>query len=278
MRPRISSAKTAARCNPINSPIIRILTCLAAALFLNGACAQAQQSSRLDDIIKRGTLRVGMTGDYLPFTYLDKTTANFRGFDVDMAEALGKALGVKVEYVQTAWPQLTRDFEADRFDIAMGGVSITLDRQKKGLFSTPILREGKTPIARCADQGKYQTIADIDKPGTRVIVNPGGTNERFARANIKNADIRTYNDNVTIFDEIASGNADLMVTDASETRYQQKLHPGVLCAVHPEKPFDFAEKAYWLQRDTALKDFVDQWLHIAVEDGSFKRIYAAWFE
>jgi cyclohexadienyl dehydratase len=146
------------------------------------------------------------------------------------------------------------------------------------MFSTPIMREGKTPITRCADKGKYGTIADIDKSGTRVIVNPGGTNERFARANVKNAEIKTYNDNVTIFDEIAKGDADLMMTDASETRYQQKLHAGVLCAVHPEKPFDFAEKAYWLQRDIALKAFVDQWLHIVIEDGSFKKIYAAWFE
>ena len=258
--------------------MIRSLTCLAAAFFLVAASAHAQQASRLDDIIKRGTLRVGMTGDYLPFTYFDKTTSKFRGFDVDMAEMLGNALGVKVEYVQTAWPQLMKDFEADNFDIAMGGVSITLDRQKKGMFSTPIMREGKTPIARCADKDKYETIADIDKSGTRVIVNPGGTNERFARANVKNAEIEIYNDNVTIFDEIANGNADLMMTDSSETRYQQKLHPGVLCAVHPEKPFDFAEKAYWLQRDAAFKAFVDQWLHIAVEDGSFKRISAAWFE
>jgi cyclohexadienyl dehydratase len=256
----------------------RILTCLAAALFLMAAPAHAQQSSRLDDIMKRGTVRVGMTGDYLPFSYLDKATSKFRGFDVDMAEALAKALGVKVEYVQTAWPELTKDFEADHFDMAMGGISITLERQKKGMFSTPIMREGKTPIARCSDKGKYDTIADIDKSGTRVIVNPGGTNERFARANVKNAEIRVYNDNVTIFDEIAKGNADVMITDASETRYQQKLHAGVLCAVHPDKPFDFAEKAYWLQRDVALKAFVDQWLHIASEDGSFGKIYAAWFE
>src|ERR1700682_4681473 len=95
---------------------------LAAAAFLTVASASAQQTpapSRLDDIIKRGTLRVGMTGDYLPFTYLDRTTSAFRGFDVDMAEALGKALGVKVEYVQTAWPRLMEDFEAGGFDIAM---------------------------------------------------------------------------------------------------------------------------------------------------------------
>jgi len=251
---------------------------LLAACFLWAALADAQQLSRLDGSLKRGTLRVGMTGDYLPFSYRDKTTSKFRGFDVDMAAALGNALGVKVELVQTAWPQLTGDFEADKFDIAMGGVSITLDRQKKGMFSTPIMREGKTPIARCADKGKYQTIADIDKPGTRVIVNPGGTNERFARANIKHAEIKIYADNVTIFDEIARGNADLMMTDSSETRYQQKLHAGVLCAVHPEKPFDFAEKAYWLQRDVALKAFVDHFVQTANEDGSFARIYAAWFD
>ncbi|WJR74889.1 transporter substrate-binding domain-containing protein [Bradyrhizobium sp. NP1] len=248
------------------------------AALLLATAAQAQQATRLDDIIKRGTLRVGMTGDYRPFTYLDKESGQFRGFDVDMAEALGKALGVKVEFVRTAWPQLTRDFEADRFDIAMGGVSITLDRQKKGAFSIPVMREGKTPIARCTDAAKYETIAGIDQAGTRVIVNPGGTNERFARANVHHAEIKVHDDNVTIFDEIASGHADVMMTDASETRYQQKLHAGVLCAVHPDKPFDFSEKAYWLQRDAAWKDFVDQWLHIAFSDGSFKKIYSAWFE
>jgi cyclohexadienyl dehydratase len=255
----------------------RIVMVLLAGLVL-ASSAHGQQASRLDEIIKRGTLRVGMTGDYRPFTYLDKASSTFTGLDVDMAQALGKVLGVKVEFVQTAWPQLMKDFEADNFDIAMGGISITLDRQKKGLFSTPIMREGKTPIARCADQGKYQTLTDIDKQGTRVIVNPGGTNERFARANVKNAEIKVYGDNVTIFDEIAKGDADLMITDSSETRYQQKLHPGVLCAVHPDKPFDFAEKAYWMQRDPALKDFVDQWLHMATEDGTYRKIYAAWFE
>jgi len=256
----------------------KFLSSLAAMLILAAAPAYAQNRSRLDEVVSRGTLRVGMTGDYLPFTFFDKETQKFRGFDVDMAEALGKALGVKIDYVQTAWPQLMSDFEADKFDIVMGGVSITLDRQKKGFFSTAIMREGKTPIARCSDKDKYVTIADIDKPGTRVIVNPGGTNERFARANIKSAEIKVFGDNVAIFDEIAKGDADLMMTDASETRYQQKLHPGVLCAIHPDKPFDFAEKAYWLQRDVALKAFVDQWLHIATENGSFGRIYAAWFE
>ena len=168
----------------------RVILYAAAVFFLVASAAQAQQASRLETIIQRGTLRVGMTGDYLPFTYFDKATSTFKGFDVDVAEALGEALGVKVEYVRTAWPRLSADFEADRFDMAMGGISITSEREAKGPFSTPVMQEGKTPIARCADKDKYQTLADIDQAGTRVIVNPGGTNERFARTHIKNAEIR----------------------------------------------------------------------------------------
>ncbi len=243
------------------------------------AQAQAQlaaPASKLDEILTKGVLRVGTTGDYRPFTYLNKETGKFEGLDIDLAEDLGKAMGVKIEFVQTSWPNLAKDFTANAFDIAAGGVSITLDRAKRGSFSSPMMREGKTPIARCADKDKFQTIADIDKPGIRVIVNPGGTNERFARANIKAAEIKVHNDNVTIFKEIAAGNADLMMTDSSETLYQQKLNPS-LCAIHPEKPFDFAEKAYWLQRDVALKDFVDQWLHLIRENGTYQTVYARWF-
>jgi cyclohexadienyl dehydratase len=256
----------------------RFSSTLIGLVALMAVAAQAQAPARLETIVQRGTLRVGMTGDYPPFSTFDPANATFRGFDVEIAEAMARALGVRIEYVRTSWPQLSDDFAADRFDIAMGGISITPERQSKGPFSTPVMQEGKTPIARCKDLGKYGTLADIDRPGTRLIVNPGGTNERFVRTNIRNAEIRLYPDNATIFNEIANGHADLMITDASETRYQQKLHPGILCAIHPDQPFDHAQKAYWLQRDPALKAFVDGWIKSAVDDGRLARLYAAWFE
>jgi cyclohexadienyl dehydratase len=254
-----------------------VLTFPVLAALAFAAPARAQ-TSRLDEILARGVLRVATTGDYRPFTALDKATGAYSGFDIDLAQSLGAALGVKVEFEATSWPNLAKDFDAGGFDIAMGGVSVTLDRAKRGFFSTPYLREGKTPIARCADKDKYQTLAQIDRPGVKVIANPGGTNERFDRANLHAAEITVYPDNLTIFDEIAEGRADLMITDASETRYQQKLHVNVLCAIHPEKPFDFAEKAYWMPRDAALKSFVDQWLHMSMENGAFAAIAAKWFE
>lgn len=242
------------------------------------ARGQTVAPALLDQIVERGVLRVGTTGDYKPFTYLDAATGRFEGLDIEQAQGLANALGVKLEIVQTSWPQLAADFSAGRFDMAIGGVSITLDRAKKGYFSIPYLREGKTPIARCADKDKYANISDIDRPDVRVVVNPGGTNERFARANLKNAPVRVFPDNRAIFEEIAEGRADVMMTDASETRYQSKLHPGVLCAIHPDKPFDFAEKAVWMQRDAALKGFVDTYLRLSLESGQFRALAAKWME
>lgn len=128
------------------------------------ASATDAPSSRLDEILTRGTLRVGTTGDYRPFTFLNKETGQFEGYDIDVANALGAVMGVKVEFVQTAWPKMTEDFKADKFDIAMGGVSITIPRQKLGYFTDPIMREGKTPIARCADVEKFATIDEINQP------------------------------------------------------------------------------------------------------------------
>ncbi len=246
-------------------------------LFAAQPCFSHPTTSTLDEIILKGRLRVGTTGDYKPFTYLNPTTNEFEGFDIDMARSLGDALGVKVEFVKTSWSTLLKDHSDQKFDVGFGGISYSFDRARKAYFSSPYLKEGKSPIARCENASKFQSLADIDKPGVRVIVNPGGTNEKFARANIKSATITVHPDNTTIFEEIVKGNADLMMTDASETRYQQKLKKE-LCAINPDKPFNFSEKAYLLPRDEPLRNFVDGWLRTSREDGTFKKLDAKWFE
>ena len=239
------------------------------------AALNAADASVLSDILARGVLRVGTTGDYPPFTH--RAGESYEGFDVDIAQSLGKALGVKVEFEPTSWPNLAADFQAGKFDVVMGGVTVTLDRARLGFFTQPYLREGKTPIARCADKDKFATLDAIDRAEVTVLVNPGGGNERFDRAHLHAAHIDVRPDNTTIFEALAKGEGDLMITDASETRYQQKLHQGVLCAIHPDAPFDFSEKAYWAPYDPAFDGFLDQWLHLIRENGSFAGVYAKWF-
>jgi cyclohexadienyl dehydratase len=248
---------------------------LRAALLL-AVVAGPAQASALSDILQRGVIRIGVTGDYPPFARRDPAGA-YSGFDVDLAQSLGKALGVRVEFVPTSWAALSADFSGGKFDVGMGGISVTLERARLGFFTAPYMREGKTPIARCGEEEKFATLAGIDRPGVTVLANPGGGNEKFDRAHFHVAQVKIHPDNTTIFDALAKGEGDLMITDASETRYQQKLHPGVLCVIHPDAPFDFGEKAYWAPYDPPLDGFLDQWLHRVREDGTYATIYAKWF-
>ncbi len=243
-------------------------------VLLLAAAMPAGAQTVLDAILARGVVRVGLTGDYRPFSIKDGD-GRFEGLDVDMAESLAKGLGVKLEIVPTAWPTLLADLQSQKYDIGMGGITVTLERAKTAYFSAPVMRSGKTPIARCADQARFTSLADIDQPGVRVITNPGGTNEAFARANVNQAELIVFPNNAAIFDELVANHADVMMTDAVETRLQQRLHPE-LCAVHPDRPFNFSELAYLLPRDPALKAWVDQWLHIQNETGERQLLLAKW--
>jgi cyclohexadienyl dehydratase len=254
--------------------MIRVLVVLTLAM-LGGGAALAQES-RLDAIQKAGALRVCTPGDYKPFS-LAKTDTSFEGLDVDIAQAMAKSLGVEAKFVKTSWPKLMDDF-VEKCDLAVGGISVTLDRQKRAFFSEPYMVNGKAPITRCENVGKFQTIADIDKPGVTVIENPGGSNERFARANFKQAKIVIFDDNTKIFDEILNRRADVMISESVEAVVQQRLRPG-LCAVNPTKPLQYGEMAYLLPRgDIVLKAWVDQWMHLAKANGESDRIVEAWLK
>jgi cyclohexadienyl dehydratase len=247
---------------------------LISTLSAASALAQAPSASRLDEVIKSGTLRVCTPGDYKPFSFL-RPDGSYEGLDIDLVEAAAKALGVKVEMVKTAWPSLMKDFQ-EKCDVAVGGISVTTDRQKSAFFTMAYMVNGKAPITKCENVAKFQTVADIDKPNVTVIENPGGSNERFARANFKQAKIVIFPDNVTIFDEILRGNADVMISESVETIVQAKLRPG-LCAVNPDKPLQYGEMAWLLPRgDATMKGWMDTWFHLAKASGEYDRVSGRW--
>src|SRR5438876_6825649 len=247
-----------------------------ASLCLSHAALAQQSTSRLDEVIKVGKLRVCTPGDYRPFS-LAKPDGSYEGIDIDLAQSAAKALGVQVEMVKTSWPKLMDDF-VEKCDIGVGGISVNLDRQKRAFFTTAYMVNGKAPITKCENVAKFQTVADIDKPGVTVIENPGGSNEKFARANFKQAKIVIFNDNTTIFDEILKGNADVMISESVETIVQSKLRPG-LCAVNPDRPLQYGEMAYLIPRgDATFKAWVDQWLHLARATGEYDRTVALWLK
>jgi cyclohexadienyl dehydratase len=160
------------------------------------------------------------------------------------------------------------DFQRHRFDLAMSGISVTPERAARADFSTAYHVDGKTPIARCEDARKFATLEQIDRPEVRVIVNPGGTNERFVRERIKRAAIVVHADNRTIFDELLAGRADVMLTDGIEVELQMHRHPK-LCGTM-RVPLTQAAKGIMLPRETGIAAEVDAWLAPQVSKGEMR--------
>jgi chorismate mutase-like protein len=224
-------------------PLHQFALWLVAILFGSACFAAAPET---------GVLRVGTTGDYAPYSWRGSPDAEWLGADVALARKLGVDQGQRTEFVLTSWPTLNADFAAQKFDVAIGGVSITPERAKLGRFSRSYLQDSKVPVVRCGEELRFDTQREINQAGVRVVVNPGGTNERFARESFPAAQLQVHNDNQTVFAEIVAQRADVMVTDGVEARLQQRAGKG-LCAVNVGKRWAPARKAVWLQPRSGLQ-------------------------
>ncbi|WP_029684272.1 transporter substrate-binding domain-containing protein [Tatumella saanichensis] len=237
--------------------------------------ALAYADSHLDTVLQTKELKICTTGDYKPYSYL-RPDGQYQGLDVTMAESLAKSLGAKPVWVATTWKTLSNDFTAKHCDIAVGGISVTLKRQQSAWFAASLGSDGKIPLVRCADSQKYQTVEQLNRPQVRVIEPAGGTNEAFVHQYLPQANLTLFHDNVTIFHELLAHRADVMITDASEALYQKTLNPG-LCALDPQQPLQYGEKAYMLPRDDiSWKLYVDQWLHLSRATGEYQKAEQQW--
>jgi cyclohexadienyl dehydratase len=201
---------------------VMLLLIAAAILFADTGLVSA---GHLEDIEARGTIRIGTTGDYIPMSYLNPATGNYEGIDAELAELIAASLGVEIEYVPTTWPTLAADTEAGKFDIALCGISRNYARARtmamsdaygEGIF-------GKTILCRAKEAKRYRTLQDMDKPEVRVMINPGGTNEKFAHANLPHATLIVHQENADIPRQIAEGNADIMITETVEAAHYVRM-------------------------------------------------------
>jgi cyclohexadienyl dehydratase len=229
---------------------------------------------KVDEIRDRGTLLVGTTGDYRPLSYFESQTGTFWGFDIEVACEIAKALGVNVAFVKTSWPKLTSDVLADPqlFDFAIGGITISDERNEKMMMSDGYLANGKTILCRAADKDRYQSLADIDKPEVRVMVNPGGLNEKFAYASLPHASIYVYPTNEDIPTLIAEGQGDVMITEITEAPYYVKADSR-LAAPLLGKPFTHGEIGILMRKgQDNLMQIVNTTLQRMKDDGTLRSL------
>jgi cyclohexadienyl dehydratase len=215
------------------------------------------------------TLRVAVTGDYPPLCERSEQ-GDYVGLDPDIARAFAAQRGYAIAWVPVTWPELGAALAAGRFDVAMTGVTVRVDRSIAGRFSVPVTESGAVVLVRDAALASEEALS---APGVALTVNAGGHLERVARARFPRAAISALPDNSAVRDAFASGAAPAVLTDTLEAPSWRALAKEAAVV----GPLTRDVKAYWLPADrAALAAELDAWLFEREADGSLARLRMRW--
>jgi len=189
--------------------VLQALMIAATAVAVSGLAASAQEAkSRLNEIQKRGVLRVGMTGDYFPMTFRDPGANEFKGHQVDTAIELAKDLGVKVEFVPTDWKTIIVGLQADKYDVAMSGTSMSIARAKVVALTASWGMNAFVPIVLKKNADQFKTWDELNKKERTAGVTLGTTMEDYIKAELPNAQVRRVESPATGWQEVLAGRVD----------------------------------------------------------------------
>ena len=243
-------------------------------IFILSTCTDIPIDGKVAEILDRGTILFGTTGDYRPLSFCEPD-GTYWGFCIEVANEIAKRLGVNIEFKKTSWPTLTADVltEPQIFDLAIGGITITNARRETMLMSDGYLANGKTILCRSTEADRYKTLADIDKPEVTVMVNPGGLNEKFANENLTHANIVVHQKNEEIPTLIAEGAADVMITEITEAPYYVQADTR-LAAPLLNAPFTHGEIGILMRKGQEdLLQMVNNVICQMKSDGSLRKLH-----
>ena len=234
----------------------------------------APVNRKVAEIVERGTLLVGTTGDYRPLSFCEPD-GTYWGFGIEIAKEIAKYLGVEISFVKTSWPTLTADVlaEPQTFDLAIGGITITDTRRENMLMSDGYLANGKTILCRASETNRFRSLADIDKSEVTVMVNPGGLNEKFANENLTHANIVVHQKNEEIPTLVAEGAADVMITEITEATYYVQTD-NRLAAPLLNAPFNHGEIGVLMRKGQEdLLQMVNNVIRQMKSNGSLRKLH-----
>ncbi|MDI4639294.1 MULTISPECIES: amino acid ABC transporter substrate-binding protein [Halomonadaceae] len=216
-------------------------------------------------------LKVGMSGGYFPFTFVEQD--ELKGFEVDVLEAVADQMGVEVEFVTANFSGLFGMLESGRIDTIANQITITDEREAKYLFTDPYVYDGAQVVVK---RGNDSIHGVEDLRGKSVAVNLGSNYEALLEdlPYADEIDIRTYESNIE--QDTALGRVDAFVMDRVSASQVIKEKPLPLALAG--QPFSQIRNALpFRESDAELRDRVNSALSALRSDGTLSAISERWF-
>ena len=222
-------------------------------------------------IVNRGSVIVANDANYPPQSSVDQATGKLVGFDVDVANKMGELLGLTVDFKNPAWETIPAGLQQGKYDVSIGSMTITPERQKVLAFTDPYYYTSGQIFVK---KGGQQITGVADLAGKKVGVGAATTYYDYLKKNTK-AVVKTYTTDADAFPDLANGNLDFVMT-AGPTGQQ---------AILSGQPFEFSGKPlYYEDLAMALKLGEADWLALLNytvqtmhSDGSLTAMSKQWY-
>jgi len=232
--------------------------------------------SLIEKIQKQKVIRVGMA-TFVPWAMKDKQ-GQLIGFEIDVAKRLAKDMGVEVEFVPTAWSGIIPALLTGKFDVIIGGMGITTQRNLKVNFTIPYEYSGMSMVAHKKKAAGLSELADFNKAEVTIAVRMGTTAEQAARKYMPNATLKLFENESQALQELNLGRVHAVVSSAPMPVFHALKYPEKLFVPLKEnftkEPIGFALK----KGDHDALNFFNNWILNMHAEGFLRERTAYWFE
>ncbi len=234
------------------------------------------QESAVEQILKRGTLKVGMS-TFVPWAMKDKT-GKLVGFEIDVATRLAEDMGVKVQFVPTKWAGIIPALLTGKFDVVIGGMSVRPDRNLKVNFSIPYDYAGQSIVANKKLAAGFSSLQDFNHPDVVISARLGSTAADAANKFMPRAKKRLFDDEAQVIQEVVNGKAHAAVASAPLPAFQAiKFSDRLFLPVRgtfTKEPIGFALK----KGDYDTLNYFNNWIRVVEAKGWLAERKHYWFE
>lgn len=231
--------------------------------------------STLSAITARGRLVVGMELKFWPFEYVNEQGAPV-GFDVDIARAIAKELGVELDIKDMEWTGLIPALQAGKIDLIISGITGTLERAKTITFTSPYFTTGLCALVSKTRAPGLVAVAALDDPDRIIAVKTGTTADLVATKRFPKARINRFKDEAACAQEVVSGRADAFFYDQISIAKLHKQNPDTTSALLT--PFTYEPYCIAMQKgDFDLWQWLEMFLDLSKANGTLNDLRAKHF-
>ena len=235
----------------------------------------AADTPNLNKINDRGTLRVGMS-TFVPWA-MRNTQGELIGFEIDVAKRLAADSGWKVEFVPTAWDGIIPALLAQKFDVIIGGMSVTPERSKSVLFTTPYSHSGVQVAANRELADGFSEFSDFNSRRVKIAARRGAFTVQVARETFPKAKILQFDDDAQAFQEVINGNAHAVIASSPKPEHEAVKNSDKLFIPFTER-LSKGNEAFAVRLGESDKQaFFDNWIQARTDDGWLSERYEYWF-